>query len=305
MSQSYLTQLTPRVAWSPPDAQRDRPIMGAIIGQNCTLIVETGASPFHASQFLNALVGLGGSRPRFAAVTHWHWDHVFGSSKLDLPVIAHVETRRRVLEMARLDWRDNALNARVAAGKELASIADHIKVEMSNIERAGLTITAPEVTFSVQVEVDLGELTAQIFHVGGDHAPDSSVIYTPEERVAFLGDCFYPGFIGDDDFYTLPRLFPLLDRLEALPAEYFILSHHPAPLPRDAFLRESTRLRLIGELVKKMGDNRETILARLPDLLGATLTEDDRLDVSSFLRGLKADVTQESHVDGKGNFIAN
>lgn len=293
MPQSYLNPLTQRVVWSPPDSARDRPIMGAIIGQRCTLIVEAGASPAHAMQFLRALDELGAARPRFAAVTHWHWDHVFGAATLNLPVIAHVETRRRVLEMVRLDWRDNALNARVAAGKELAFIADHVKVELSNAERAGLTIVAPDVTFTVQVEVDLGELTAQVFHVGGDHAPDSSVIFSPEERVAFLGDCFYPGFIGDDDFYTLPRLFPLLDRLEALPADFYVLSHHPAPLPRPMFLYEANRLRKIGALVEQFGEDREAILARLPQALGAPASEDDLLDVNTFLRGLKPDIVQE------------
>jgi glyoxylase-like metal-dependent hydrolase (beta-lactamase superfamily II) len=150
------------------------------------------------------------------------------------------------------------------------------------------------VTFTVQVDVDLGDLTARIFHIGGDHAPDSSVIYIPEEGVAFLGDCFYPGFIGDDDFYTVARLFPLLDRLEALPAEYYVLSHNPAPLPRAEFLHEVTRLRGIGTLVSELGDQREAILARLPAVLGAPLSEDDTLDVNSFLRGLKEDVAQDS-----------
>jgi glyoxylase-like metal-dependent hydrolase (beta-lactamase superfamily II) len=297
MQQSYLTQLTPHVFWSPPDPARDRPIMGAITGQRCTLIVEAGASPAHAIQFLNGLEELGGSRrpapARYAAVTHWHWDHVFGAATLGLPVISHVETRKRILEMARLDWRDNALNTRVAAGRELAFIADQVKVEMTNAERGALTIATPEVTFTVQVEVDLGELSVQIFHVGGDHSPDSSVIYAPEDGVAFLGDCVYNGFIGAETFYTLPRLLPLLDRLEGLPARYYVPAHHPAPLPRDEFLRETSRIRQIGELVDRLGGDREACLAQLPAALNGPVTEDDLSDLNSFLRGLEEDVAQE------------
>jgi glyoxylase-like metal-dependent hydrolase (beta-lactamase superfamily II) len=286
MTQRYLTALTRRVYWSPPDSARDRPIMGAFISSQGTFLVDTGASHKHANQFLSALIEMNAPAPRFAALTHWHWDHVFGTTALGLPTIGHVETRRRVKAMARLDWRDSALDARVAAGEELAFIAEHVKVELTSAERAKLVITPPDITFTDQAEFHLDDLTVQIFHVGGDHSPDSSVIFSPEERAAFIGDSLYPGFIGGDDYYTLPRLFPLLDRLKALEADYYILSHDPAPLPRAEFLRDANRLRKIGETVEKIGPDRNALLAKLHDPEDAYLEE----DVSSFLRGLREDV---------------
>jgi glyoxylase-like metal-dependent hydrolase (beta-lactamase superfamily II) len=287
MAKGYLKQLTPRVYWSPPDSARDRPIMGAITGGSESFIIETGASPQHANQFLSALVEINAPVPRFAAVTHWHWDHVFGTATMRLPTIGHVETRRRVKEMARLDWRDKALDARVAAGEELAFIAEHVKVELTNTERAQLVILPPDITFTEQVEVNLDEVTIQIIHVGGDHSPDSSVIFAPQERAAFLGDCLYPGFIGDDDYYTLPRLFPLLDKLEALGAVYYLPSHDEEPLTRAAFLHNANRLRRIGEEIAKTGPNREALLVKLADPEDAYLQE----DIDAFLRGLEADIS--------------
>lgn len=282
----YASLLTPRVAWSPPDAERDRPILGAISGRRKSLIVDAGASPAHAVQFRRALAELGVTEAGYAALTHYHWDHVFGSSALDLPVIAHVETRQRVQEMARLDWRDNALNARVAAGQEKASIAGNIKLEMSNGERAALVIVPPGVVFSEGVEVDLGGLTAQIFHVGGDHTADSSVIFTPEERVVFLGDCFYQGNAGGAGIYTAARLYPLLDRLEGLAADYYVMAHEPQPLTRAAFLHEANNLRRTGELVEKIGPDREALLAHLPAALGEPPQDYHVEDLDAFLNGL-------------------
>ena len=286
MPQTYLTSLTPRIFWSPPDSERDRPVMGALVGQNATLIVETGASPAHARQFLSALAELGVAPPRFAALTHWHWDHVFGTAAMNLPTIAHVETRLHILEMARLDWRDHALDHRVSAGQELAFIAQYVKIELSNAERSMLVIVPPEITFTDQVEVDLGGLTARIIHVGGDHTSDSSVIFALEERVVFLGDCLYNGFIGKETFYTLRRLFPLLDMLENLPADFYLLAHEPTPLTRAQFLHEINQMRCIGELVGKKLD-RKSILARLPALLGEPVNENHVDTVDSLLRGLK------------------
>lgn len=290
MPQNYLNLISPRILWSPPDDERDRPVMGLVVGGRGSLVVETGASPAHACQFRSAVARMGVHAPRYAAVTHWHWDHVFGTEALGLPTIGHVETRKRVLEMGRLDWRDEALDLRVAEGKEIAFIAEHVKIELTNAQRAALLITPPDLTFSERMEVDLGGITAQIIHVGGDHSSDSSVIYVPEEGVVFLGDCYYSGFTGDEVFYTTRRLFPLLDALEALPAEQYFWAHRSAPTPRSEFLAGAARLRLIGELVDKTGRDREKALAALSAALGSQIEEEDSYTLAAFLRGLQPDV---------------
>lgn len=281
-----MSSLSSRIFWSLPDSERDRPVLGALCGDAATLVVDTGASPAHARQFRAALGALGAASPRYAVLTHWHWDHVFGTAEMGLLTIAHVETRRRVLEMARLDWRDRALDARVAAGEEVAFIADHLKIEMTNAERAALVIAAPEVTFTRQVEVYLGGLTAQVLHVGGDHSPDCSVVFCPEERVAFLGDCTSGGFTAAETYYTLPRFLQLLDALEALPAEQFFFGHYPHPVPRAQFLRENEQARIIADVVQKTAE-REAVLARLPALLGEPVNEEHAYVVDALLTGLR------------------
>lgn len=284
---AYVSMLTPRVAWSPPDPERDRPVLGAIIGQQKSLMVDTGASPSHANQFRRGLAELAAAEPGYAALTHWHWDHVFGTGALNLPIIGHVETRQRVQELARLDWRDNALNARVAAGQETASSASNIKMEMSSAERGMLVIIPPDVIFTDGVEVDLGGLSARVFHVGGDHTPNSSVVYTPQERVVFLGDCFYSGTRSGRSFYTLARLFPLLDRLEGLAADYYVLAHDPHPWTRAEFLHQANNMRRTGELMDKIGADREALLAQLPAALGEPVQDIQVEDLDAFLCGLE------------------
>lgn len=285
MAQTYLRSLTPRIYWSPPDAERDRPVMGAIIGDQATLIVETGASPAHAALFRSGLAEIGGAPPRYAVLTHWHWDHVFGTATLNLQTLAHQETRRKILEMARLDWRDHAIDTRLAAGQEIPTIAYHVKMELSNAQRAVLLIVPPEITFTNQVEINLGGLNVQVQHVGGDHTSDSSIVIIPAERVAFLGDCFYGGFAGGKKFYTIERLLPLLNTLEALPVDHYILAHDPEPLPRAQFLREIQQIRQIADLVKKK-PGREMILRKIPVLLGEPVNENQIEVIELLLNGL-------------------
>lgn len=289
-TKSYLNRLTERIAWSAPDSDRDRPVMGVVMGKRSSLIVEAGASPAHAAQFRQALTELQAAPARYVALTHWHWDHVFGTGEWGLPTFAQRETQRRVAEMARLDWRDAALQARVAAGEELPFIADHLVQELTEPQRAALTIVTPDVIFDDSIEIDLGGVTCRLIHVGGDHSPDSSVVYVPEERVVFLGDCFYSGFVGQELFYTNGRLFPLLERLMQLDADHYLLAHQPVPLSRADFVGEAENLRLIGTVVAQAEGNREEALERLNMVLDDAIPEDLNEYLDAFLRGLREDV---------------
>lgn len=173
MSPSNLNPISPNVYWLSPDDRTDRPILGAIAGEYRTLIVDAGNSPAHANLFLSELATLDLVPPAFLALTHWHWDHVFGTSAINLPTFAHTETKRIVAEMSRLDWSDEALDRRVEEGVEIEFCRDMIKAELP--DRTRLRIKPPDIAFTTRIELDLGGVTCHIVHVGGDHTADSSI----------------------------------------------------------------------------------------------------------------------------------
>ncbi|HEY0601421.1 MAG TPA: MBL fold metallo-hydrolase [Herpetosiphonaceae bacterium] len=269
--------------WLSPDSTTDRPTLGAIVGQRGTLLVDAGNSLAHAHILLSELSNLAVT-PSFVALTHWHWDHVFGTAAFDLPTFAHEETRRIVAEMAAQDWSDTALDARVAAGVEIEFCRDMIKAELP--DRSDLVIRPPEISFRDEIELDLGGVTCRIVHVGGDHAADSVVVYVPEDRIVFLGDCLYPAIYAPARHYTTPKLFPLLDRLLSFDAECYLAGHHPQPMTRAEIQAEAALLRKIGGLVDRHGADREAILAALPEALAEPLNEDHVDILGEFLAGL-------------------
>jgi glyoxylase-like metal-dependent hydrolase (beta-lactamase superfamily II) len=240
MNNLELKQLTQHVYWSMPEEVTDRPVLGAVVGSNGTLMVEAAASPLHARQFYEVLQSASITLPKFAVLTHWHWDHVFGSSALEIPLIAHMETAAQIQQMARLDWRDIALDRRVEEGSEIAFIRDHIVVELSNIERSKIKLRQPEIQFSHQMQIYLGEVTACMIHVGGVHSPDSCVVFIPEERVVFLGDCLYENLYSAEQ-NTPANMLPLRERLLELEADVYLPAHKAEPMLR-AELEEETRL---------------------------------------------------------------
>lgn len=283
MRKSSLNQISPHVYWLSPDPTTDRPVLGAICGERSTLLVDAGNSPAHASLFLNELAKLKIVAPKFLVLTHWHWDHVFGTTRIDLPTIAHVETRRIVMEMTRWDWSDEALDRRVEAGLEIEFCRDMIKAELPN--RHDLRLRPPDIAFTHQLELDLGSVTAHIAHVGGDHAPDHSLVYVPEDGIVFVGDCLSEDLYHPPPRYTAANLFPLLDQLLSYKAAFYLAGHNPEPLSKAGLAETASLLKTIGQTVTRLGPNRSAILAHLKETL--PVLDDDCIEIAdAFLAGL-------------------
>jgi glyoxylase-like metal-dependent hydrolase (beta-lactamase superfamily II) len=207
--------VTARVDRFTPDERTDRPTLGAIRGTAGTLIVDGGASPAHLAAFAAELEAHGRPPAVAIALTHWHWDHSFGSSALDVPVIACAETAAGVAVQAGYAWDEASLRQRVAEGLELAFSLPHLLAEYTEAERTALRIVVPHVTFAEAHDVDLGDTVVALRKVGGDHAGDSVVIWEPEDRVLFTGDALYQCLWADEPYLTVAGVRALLDRLAA------------------------------------------------------------------------------------------
>lgn len=284
MSQTF-QQLSPHGYWLSPDHTTDRPTLGVIAGTHGTLVIDAGNSPAHVRVLLQAMTQQHLSPPTFAVLTHWHWDHVFGTSALTVPTFASQETARIVRVLAGLDWSDAALDDRVANGTEIAFCRDMMKVEWP--DRSQLIIRPPEIAFATAVTLDLGGVTCQLVHVGGDHAHDSTIVYVPEDKLLFCSDCLYDDLYHGPRRLTTTQLFPLLARLLAYDVDYYLGGHDPEPLSRTRFVADAGLLRTIGETVTAIGQDRTAILTELPSVLGRALTEDDTEIASAFLAGLQ------------------
>ena len=247
-----------------PDERTDRPVLGAIRGTTGTLIVDGGASPAHLNAFAAELATR--ERPPIIgiALTHWHWDHSFGSAALDVPVIACEKTAEGVAVQAAYDWSDAALEQRVHDGLELAFSLPHIREELP--DRSDLRIVVPHVTFAESHQVDLGDTTVELRWVGGDHADDSVVVWEPKDRVLFLGDALYQCLWGDPVYLTIAGTRALLDRLAAFDPAYALEGHDENVADAAAYAARLSELRAACRLVEEFGDGAVTAAGQDTDL---------------------------------------
>jgi glyoxylase-like metal-dependent hydrolase (beta-lactamase superfamily II) len=268
-----LRQISPHVYWMPPDVP-DRPSLCAVVGGDCTVMLDGGASAVHARQFLNALADVGVPAPRYTVLTHWHWDHVFGAAEIGAPVIAHNNTAQELARLAGYDWDDAALDTRVASGTEIAFCADNIKLELPAPRT--ITIKLPEIIFDKSLQLDLGGVICHIQHVGGDHAADSCIMHITSDNVLFLGDCLYDAIYAPVRHYTVAKLLPLLNTLSGYEVAHAVEGHNPERMDRVAFSAFLDKMRLAATLVHTHGADEARLLSAATAHLGAPPDDDMR-----------------------------
>jgi glyoxylase-like metal-dependent hydrolase (beta-lactamase superfamily II) len=92
----------------------------------------------------------------------------------------------------------------------------------------------PTQTFRDRITLYLGGKEIQILYVGRAHTRGDSIIFVPQDRIAYLSELYFADqFLFINDGYGLDWL-RALDAVEALGADIFVPGHGPIPAdPRD------------------------------------------------------------------------
>lgn len=287
MTEPSLVQVSEHIYWLPP-GEPVRPSLCAVVGEQRTLMLDAGASAAHARLFLNQLAAHGIAMPQFVALTHGHWDHVFGAAELGVPVIAHTRTAEKLAYLAAEDWSDAGLEARVAKGEQTAAGITQLKQELP--APRDVRVAKPTIIFDDALTIQLGGgVECRIQHVGGDHADDSSVMYVIPDKVLFLGDCLYGSIFPPAGSYTTKRLLPLTDAILALDAEHFIGGHNTDTLTRATAELYINTMRLAATLVAAHGANEEAVFAAAQAEIDGAPDEMLTRTIRALIAGLNAE----------------
>ncbi|WP_217592052.1 MBL fold metallo-hydrolase [Cohnella sp. GbtcB17] len=268
-----------------PVSETDRPVLGMVVGRNKTLMIDAGNSEKHVRRFLSELRKREVPSPDFVALTHSHWDHIFGLSTLTYAVsVASQATRKKIEKLLPLSWSDEALEERVKDGTEIRFCVEAIQKEFAGQIDRDIRITLPNMGFENRLEIDLGGVSCMLERVGGSHASDSVVVYVKEEKILFLGDCIYADIYAKNRNYKIDETLQLLDRLEAFDAETYVLSHG-LPISKEQFDQEASMLRTIAVLTARLQGNVHDVTEAYIQSVERELTEDEMQVIDEFAMG--------------------
>ena len=185
----------------------------AIAGDECVLVVDAGHFPPVTKNIITQIRETLSGPVRFLLNTHWHNDHwrgnyLYKDESPDLTILSHRFTRDQIQGLTyfhpqeilkrlpkAIQDRKGSLNAgKRADGSPVGDEEKQIlKDELEDVQNylpylSIMRVEAPNATFEGELEIDLGNKTVKIFHLGRANTAGDVIVFVPDSRVIITGD---------------------------------------------------------------------------------------------------------------------
>ncbi len=191
---------------------------GIIVGRDGILVIDTLISAKEAQRFIRDIKAISEKPIKYVVNTHHHLDHSFGNSefvKLGAVVISQEKAKKSALEQSEQTLQNAAAYGLTAQDME------------------GSTIAYPTLSFGDRMEIDLGDIRAELINVNPSHTEGSILVFIPERKALFAGDILFTNFhpyMADGD---LKNWVKALDYILTLNVEGIVPGHGPLSTKED------------------------------------------------------------------------
>ncbi len=242
-----------------------------------TLVYDAFIAPQSAVDLRAAAEALTGRPVNVVIDSHWHYDHIWGNQAFstDTDIISSEETRRMIIStrghgayddfMASAEANLEATRAAFQATddeQERRQLALWIEYYTSVVEaKPILQIRAPNLTFDQRLAFHGTERSAELIAFAGGHTESDTVLFLPEEGIAFMSDLLFIGYhpyLGGGD---PERLIQTLEAVADLAPKLLVPGHGPVGTA-DSLTQMVQFVRTLDGLARKMvedGEAEETI----------------------------------------------
>jgi glyoxylase-like metal-dependent hydrolase (beta-lactamase superfamily II) len=175
---------------------------GVIATNEGVVVLDALSSPAIAQKEREAIASIIKQPVRFLVSSTFHNNYTWGN-------VAY----RDVIKIGQEDYRSDLIaqmqRDRTPADQQMARL--------------------PQVTFPDRLTLHLGGKEIQILHLGKGHTRGDSIIFVPQDRIAYLSELYFSDqFLYINDGYGVSWL-KTLDAVEALPADIFVPGHGLIP----------------------------------------------------------------------------
>lgn len=148
--------------------------VGFILTQEGLVLIESPMLTHEAKHWQDQIREITDKPFLYLIVTHHHFDHVIGNGHFACPIIAHKNALRGI----------EYLSNNIREGFEIFFQENQERWEADLLN---LKIVSPQITFSQELFLHLGDTTIELRFVGG-HTSSSITVYIPSEKIIFTGD---------------------------------------------------------------------------------------------------------------------
>ena len=218
-----LNKFSDSIYYMPNQDESDRPTLGLVCGEQYSLIIDCGNSTQHAKDFLQEIKQLNVPPIKYVVITHAHWDHFLGMNEFDATVIVNCHTNELLKVWQNYTFDDSSLQTYAQSKVMSEKCIEIIQAEIPN--RDHFRLNAPHIIFEKTLTLDLGNKIIELEKINSTHSDDATIIYIPDEKVLFLGDCVYGTTKNSLFHYKQSLLIPMIEDVQKYNAEAFLLGH--------------------------------------------------------------------------------
>ena len=215
---------------------------GVVVNEADVLLVDSHISPAAANALIEDLRSITDNPVRYAANTHWHFDHAHGNQVYppEVEIISHEATRAVIAAGGSNSGRSyeffvGAIPARIA---QLEATLDTLSDEAARADLEAtleaqrtyyaqlqeVVPTPPNTTLSERLTLYRGGREIQFHFFGRAHTEGDVIVYLPDDRVIITGDMLTAGLPYMGDGYVNEWI-DTLERVKALDFDWIIPGH--------------------------------------------------------------------------------
>jgi glyoxylase-like metal-dependent hydrolase (beta-lactamase superfamily II) len=214
------------------------PNIGIIIGEQASLVIDTGLGPRNGALIAKEVNRLAKTSKLYLATTHFHPEHAAGEAGFPAgTILIRSNTQQQELE----DDRGRSI-ARFAQNP---SYAPYLQ---------GVSFRVPDILFDKEYRLDLGGVHVRMLWLGPAHTRGDEEFFVEEDRALFTGDLamnnLHPRNYAQGSSWD--NWIAILDELAALHPIYVLPDHGGFG---DATLISKQRAYLAGLLATESGNN--------------------------------------------------
>ena len=211
--------------------------LGVVVTDDGLFLIDCPARAEDGRDWLATLADYG--KPRYLALLDSHPDRVLGSRNFNFPRVAHDLTLETMSS-----WSDSFKGSARPIGAEVDSLK-----RITGVKRA-----VPELAFSDQMLIHLGERQIDLWHRPGP-TPGSMWVVFSDAEVVFIGDAVTvaePPFLGDSE---IESWLDILDDLRAASMRpYKLVSSRDGPINHEHINGMARFLRKVPWRLERLGE---------------------------------------------------
>lgn len=149
------------------------PNIGIVVGDNATLVVDTGMGPRNGAAVMREVAKVSKNTKLYLVTTHYHAEHVAGIAAFPAGT-TFVISRQQQKDLDELGPDVTARFAGFSPG-----IAEMLK---------DAPVRKADVLFDREHVIDLGGVRVKLLALGSTHTPGDTMVFVEQDRVLFAGD---------------------------------------------------------------------------------------------------------------------